>query len=368
MDDREPASDRALPTLAVGFTHTCALVPDMGAFCWGQSVSVGLGGPRAEPTAVAGLPADLTTLTAGTDHDCALDSTGAVFCWGSNRSLQCAVEASTPDGAPPLSSAVVVIESVPPSTQISANGQTTCAVTRDGEVFCWGADGFGQTGQGLDDGVRPRAPRPPGRVVDVRDAVAVSVGLEHACALDRAGVAYCWGQNSHAELGVAPSDPHLRAVRVHGLPALVQISAGKSFTCAVDVASDVWCWGRVAGQPPETAAPPRRVEGLSAERVYAGFLVACALDSSRRVWCWGRADPDIHGFFPDPVDEYTVIRAPRLTTTLDDVAELATSAVTWHSCARSMSGAVLCWGRNTELQLGRPRARYGEPDAVPGLP
>lgn len=337
----------------------------MGAFCWGQS-SFGWEGPGNEPTPVPGLPADLRTLTAGTNHDCAVDSTGAVLCWGANDSLQCAVEGSALDGAAPLSTAVVAIESVPPATQVSANGQSTCAVTRDGEVFCWGADDFGQTGQGPPD-ESPRPPRLPGWVADVSDAIAVSVGLEHACALDRSGVASCWGANSRGELGVAPSELRDRALQVPGLPPLVQISAGQHFTCAVDVASSVWCWGDVAGRPPGATPAPGVVDGLSAEQVYAGFLFACALDSSRRVWCWGRADPD-YGFFPDPVDEPTDFRTPRLMTTLHDVAELATSALSWHSCARSDSGAVLCWGRNTELQLGRPRTRYGAPEAVPGLP
>ncbi|MCB9594312.1 MAG: hypothetical protein H6719_16380 [Sandaracinaceae bacterium] len=350
--------------MAVGFTHTCALVEDMGVWCFGQSGAFPLGSPSNEPTPVPGLPADLMSITAGTNHDCALDSTGAVLCWGANGSLQCAVEGS--DGAPPLSTAVVAIDGVPPSTQLSANGQSTCAVTREGEVFCWGADDLGQTGQGPSD-ESPRPPRLPGRVADVSDAVAVSVGLEHACALDRSGVASCWGANSRGELGVAPSELRDRPLPVPGLPPLVQISAGQHFTCAVDVASSVWCWGDVPDRLPGATPAPAVVDGLSTEQVYAGFLSACALDSSRRVWCWGRAEPD-YGFFPDPVDEPTDFRTPRLMTTLRDVAELATSALSWHSCARTDSGAVLCWGRNTELQLGRPRARYGAPDAVPSLP
>ena len=33
--------------------------------------------------------------------------------------------------------------------------------------------------------------------------VAVSTGLDHACALDGSGVAYCWGSNSSQQTGAS---------------------------------------------------------------------------------------------------------------------------------------------------------------------
>ena len=64
------------------------------------------------------------------------------------------------------------------ATVVSAQGDNSCARLATGRVVCWGVGEDGQLGSGrsLDSAV-------PVFVVGLSDAVSVSVGRRHACAL-----------------------------------------------------------------------------------------------------------------------------------------------------------------------------------------
>lgn len=71
--------------LSAGLAHTCGLVADGTAFCWGfpQAVGSQAGSSVLSPLAVGGT-SRFTKLSAGSNHSCALDATGVAWCWGMN--------------------------------------------------------------------------------------------------------------------------------------------------------------------------------------------------------------------------------------------------------------------------------------------
>jgi alpha-tubulin suppressor-like RCC1 family protein len=88
----------------------------------------------------------------------------------------------------------------------------TCALLRDGTVRCWGSDATGQLGNSempIDEcttgaGDVPCARRPV-EVWDLDDAVALSAGDDHTCAVREHGEVVCWGDNTFAQIA-APND------------------------------------------------------------------------------------------------------------------------------------------------------------------
>lgn len=79
----------------------------------------------------------------------------------------------------------------------------------EGTSFCWGANEFGQVGNGLTlDQLRP---------AQVLDAPAFSTPFpgDHACASGESGL-YCWGRNSSGEVGNATTDPVAKPALVSG--------------------------------------------------------------------------------------------------------------------------------------------------------
>ena len=83
------------------------------------------------------------------------------------------------------------------SGSVSAGATTTCAVTTGGSAQCWGANDYGQIG----DGTRGAPHLTPDAVAGGHtDFVAITVGKRHVCAI-AAGGAWCWGSNMLGALG-----------------------------------------------------------------------------------------------------------------------------------------------------------------------
>ena len=71
--------------IAAGDHHTCALLGDGTARCWGDNSNGQLGDntttDRHTPVTVSGL-SNAVAIAAGDDHTCALLSDGTARCWG----------------------------------------------------------------------------------------------------------------------------------------------------------------------------------------------------------------------------------------------------------------------------------------------
>ena len=144
-------------------------------------------------------------VSCGDAHSLVLDSTGVIHTFGQGRFNQLGLgadrnvawlETPTPVAVPPelaLAGGVV---------GVSAGGNFNVAVTRDGGLISWGANGNGECGGGEDDGRRdrPRAVRRPSdpktnRPVSFASAAA---GWRHAAATTRDGRLYAWGWGGSA--------------------------------------------------------------------------------------------------------------------------------------------------------------------------
>jgi alpha-tubulin suppressor-like RCC1 family protein len=147
------ALDRLLPTLvrgameslAAGSAHTCGISAG-DVFCWGQNLSGQLGDgtteSRRQPTQVQGLPAPATQIAAGAVHSCALLGDGRAFCWGQNLHGQLG------DGTTQNRSSATAVAGTVRFRSISAGGALTCGTATTGGQYCWGLNQAGQLGDG----------------------------------------------------------------------------------------------------------------------------------------------------------------------------------------------------------------------------
>jgi alpha-tubulin suppressor-like RCC1 family protein len=79
-------------------------------------------------------------------------------------------------------------------TALAAGFRHTCAVRREGTVFCWGDDTDGQAGG------TPDPSRPLQVLAASFGGQFVSCGVAHTCAWG-AGQVQCWGANTSSQLG-----------------------------------------------------------------------------------------------------------------------------------------------------------------------
>lgn len=151
--------------VAAGGDDTCALLDTGAVYCWGANDHDQLGDQALAGTARSAVPtrvnvgASVTGVAVGSGHICALTSTTTnrsnVWCWGDNSAGQLATGAGGPtSSATPLPARRVSVtpdagpRDVVAATEIAAGGQTTCALLLgNADVWCWGANAFGQAGQ-----------------------------------------------------------------------------------------------------------------------------------------------------------------------------------------------------------------------------
>ena len=234
--------------IAAGGYHSCAVMSDGTAMCWGdnrsQQITTGAFGNTHTATPVAGI-AGATAVSAGAYHSCALLSGGGVTCWGYNRDGETGTTTNVFNSVP--ISAVQIDSAAGSGVNGLSNfgGYHNCAVQTGGAVSCWGYNGFGQLANGTNTN-----PTPLGTPVTASltgSASAVASGGYHTCAIV-AGAVRCWGANDNAELGRGTfGAASFTPTAISGAPsAAVSIDAGGFHTCAVFSGGldDVRCWGR----------------------------------------------------------------------------------------------------------------------------
>lgn len=334
-----------------GWYHSCALRNGSVA-CWGSGTSGQLGDGTTAATSPAttvqkphavGSVAEVTT---GTDHSCARFANGTVGCWGIGSLVGSVVMESPPTPTP--------VTALTGATSVAAGEGHTCAVRADGTVVCWGDDQYGQLGTGISTG----GSRTPVPVVGLTDAVAVSAGGNHTCALREDGTVACWGYNGTGQLGEGATGAHSATpVAVVGLSGVDAVGVGAEHSCARRTDGTVACWGNnLEGQlgTGATSGPnptPTTVVGLAdATSIAAGRWHTCAVRSTGAVACWGN---NVSGQIGNGVVPYPyAVPVTEPAEVLDLTGADSVSAGESHTCATRADGSAACWGRANWGQLG----------------
>jgi hypothetical protein len=329
--------------IAAGWFHTCAVLSDGNAKCWGWNDFGQLGygnteniGDNELPSSVGPLsltttPGVTVTAIAAGRHTCALFSDSSVKCWGGtpygygNSRL-------IGDDEPPSSVGPISVTTTPgvTVTSIACSFNNTCVVLSDGSMKCWGMNGWGELGSGnvdsIGDNELPSAVGPvsvtntPGVTV-----TAVAGGFNHMCALLSDGSVKCWGGINNGTMGVG-----------YGNTVPIGDNELPSSVGAISL----------------TTTP-----GVFATAITSGTHHACALlsDSSVKCWGWnahgqlGYGNTDVIGDNEVPAS----IGAASVTTTPGvRVTALAAGASAWHTCALLSDRSAKCWGLNTDGQAG----------------
>lgn len=251
--------------VAAGCYHSVALKSDGTVWMWGQ---VQQGAPMSNPPdgtcpgfgggAACYLhpaqwlaPSGIVQIAAGTLDETALASDGTVYTGGQigNEHL------TLPD----------------PVTDIAMQDYATEAITTTGQVYSWGLSSS------------------PAFVPGITGfATALGGGSLSGYAVTRDGAVWAWGDDRYGQLGDGKTTSESTAIKVPGLPPIVAVAAGFYHAVALDTSGGVWAWGdNVDGQvgpqqPQAVEAAPSEVPGVgNALAITAGGYSTIALTGPR---------------------------------------------------------------------------------------
>lgn len=387
------AASLAWTAVSAGAFHTCAVAVDGAAWCWGRNDSgqIGTGsrfGPDSclknsswlacspKPVRVSGIK-NAVTVAAGYAHSCALLADGTIKCWGKNDAGQLGdftyvgletCGQSYKEGYP-CSTTPVSVTGISTATAITAGRDFTCALLKNGAVWCWGRNDKGQLGNAMKNGpehcsflksstgmkqqkYNDSCSTVAVPVFGVSSAAQISSGADHACAALSDGQIKCWGDNRSGQLGdKMAKDFSAVPVLVFGVMRATGIAAGFAHTCALEWDGRTKCWGANHegqfgdGTKKDAFAPSDVKQVYSASAVSAGVYHTCAVISGGALKCWGENESGQLG---------TGLRSdslfPLSVTNIGDVVSV--SSGWYHTCAVSSDGNLKCWGKNDFGQVG----------------
>ncbi|MFT3692779.1 MAG: hypothetical protein QM831_06540 [Kofleriaceae bacterium] len=399
-ESAQPASGDLAPTLVdgtyldvqAGRGFSCAIDTDHHAVCWGQNAIGQLGrgstsGPAFSPSVVSGSAkydflavgdygacawdaptrvdcwGDLAgtgvvatptrrpehtwhTMSVGATHQCGIDTVGSLFCRGDGDAGEITPALALTGSAEPVLDGV---------TEISVGSMSACALANGG-MSCWGDNDSGE----LAVGGYAKIQLEPVAAQD-QNFATIDVGTDHACGIDSANHAWCWGNNPAGALGNgnqsgSTSPVSVQASLTRGVIEFSSIACGDQFVVATTpetFATDphaFYGWGAgTSGQLKDqtTTLIPAfidRVTTIHYIGVSAGAGFDCVVDTAGLVRCLGVNDqgqlanpdrPEFSGIGGTSLPKFTQVSSGRS-----------------HSCALAATGDVYCWGRDYEGEVG----------------
>lgn len=347
-----------LSALSTADLHACGLTTAGAAYCWGSNgngaLGDGTGTDRLSPVAVGG---GLTFASISTDKNlsCGIVADGTLYCWGAGAQLG---QHLTPTSvAPGMTFA-----------SISVNSNHTCGVTTDGSAYCLGTNGNGSLGTGQSQGALAASTTflPVAGGLHWKQVAAANGST---CGITTDGALYCWGNISNYNSGVgavaSSASPYLISSAV--VYASMDRRIDSHTVCGLDAAGAVYCIGSITSEFGAAASPnfqtPQRVGGTKTFKLATHYSDnICGVGSDDLLYCWGSNGVGQLGQGTSITSSTTplVVLAAKTFSTVDLNDEGS-------ACAVAVDGTGYCWGYNFYGQIGDgTKLNRNTPTAVSG--
>jgi alpha-tubulin suppressor-like RCC1 family protein len=220
--------------IASGGGDNAALLANGTVVAWGENQHGQLGDGTKEmklrPTPVKGLTGVRMLALGGISsvggHLLALMANGKLMATGQNAHGQLGL-GDTSDRL-----VAVPLPALGNVTSVSTSFTHSLALTTTGSVFSWGADAHGELGYRAPERCEGKPCAKTPRPVALPRASAVSAGWRFSVAIG-GGQVLSWGANEFGQLGDGKEAASTAPVRVTGISAPQAISAGETFTLAM---------------------------------------------------------------------------------------------------------------------------------------
>ena len=359
------------PTISAGNTFGVALKKDGTVWTWGNNIYGQLGNGEIanvnieEPTRVLAVDGNkdeenikylenIKQISAGAYTVSALTTDGKVVSWGRNEYGQLAngttanlsvpvyvqkqVEVTDEEGN--LTKELVDLDNI---VAISQGSNHVLALAKDGTVWSWGLNSYGQLG------------------INVGSTTASNANYKRTYAVKV--------QKQVTDIITNEDGTETTTIHLEDLDNVKQISGGTDFSVALLNDGTVWAWGRgdsgqIGNNGASTVYIPKQVKINSTDflkdiqKIDAGGLQTLALDTNGNVWAWGINRYGNLGINASSATAsnanykrvYAVKVLKAAGTPIEDVVDI--SSIYETSFAMTSTGEIYGWGLNTSGQIG----------------
>lgn len=246
---------------------------------------------------------DVTAINQGGGNYAAIQRDGSLWLWGDNRFGQLAPGGVEEDCS---EAPVKVMDGV---KTVSLNGRIM-VIKNDNTLWSWGMGNFGalgsgQVGEGQREGCAYR-----GEPVQILDQVAkVTTGVNNAFAVKMDGTLWVWGLNAYGELVDADlhnvtdeNGQYIQTVPAQVMTGVADVASGHGTTYIIKTDSTLWACGAnqfgeagIGGSGNNVTEPVQILDQVA--QVSAGDCVGYAIRNGGTVWSWGTNGTGELGYF-----------------------------------------------------------------------
>ncbi|MCM2324393.1 MAG: RCC1 repeat-containing protein, partial [Oligoflexia bacterium] len=271
-------------SVSAGNTHSFALASDGTLWVWGYGTNgqLGLGvdiSTRSTPVLMAGRTWSRTLASNG--YSAGIDSAGSLWAWGTNTAGRLGIQ--EPVEATNISSPVQVgIETG--WTEI-AGGLNFVAGIRNGALWAWGNNDYGQLGNGQSTLKRVPTVFPGGPFL------GISAGSDESFFIRPDGTLWGSGANLQYQLGQSDSLKRLSPCQIGSMTSVAWVVSSSSTHSMVIEDGNLWTWGgngTALGHNDTLArsSPQQLGSATDWQRCAAGGGHSLAI-RSKTLWSWG---------------------------------------------------------------------------------
>jgi alpha-tubulin suppressor-like RCC1 family protein len=285
-------NDGILEDVVLGYYHSCVRYDSGKVKCWGENVrgSLGLGNTTSTgvPTLINGGYL-YSKIFAGAYNTCGISqSTNQARCWGENG------WGNVGDGTYNQRNSPVTVDSGNTYLMLSVGssenaGWTTCGITSNNDLKCWGSDDYYEYGNGTRNSVLS-----PVLVQAPNKYKYISVAGFFACGISTADELKCWGENWDGNLGNGTYNTATTPVIIDSGTTYSMVSTGSYHGCGITTAGVLKCWGwgpaTGTNSTSDVLTPTVVDPGTTFSFVTAGDEGGCAITSAGVLKCWGGTD------------------------------------------------------------------------------
>ncbi len=284
------------------FGNTCARATSGEVSCWGNNMTGPFpkhyGDPISRPTL---LPGDWDEVQLGGNLACGVRD-DLFFCWSESHEM--------------LAEPILLADE---AWQSYSTGYVHgCGIDQARKLFCWGMNHRGQLGNGVTSATIALTPQPVSgdmtwRQVSAGGYISGNTLVGSTCAVSTDDALYCWGSNDHGQLG-------LDVPGMVTSPALVtdsweSVDVSTHGACGVKKDGSLWCWGRGKHEMVrmgdfsdwQNVTTLRSLEPLMStdDSPFNKSLSACGIRSDDTAWCV-ETDPKIKRSWAHEITELAV--------------------------------------------------------------
>jgi len=243
-------------------SSSCALSESEDVFCWGLNYSIFLGATSSvefflKPFKIKTNAKFEDIVVGSTFFGYDKENKNVLHVWGENGHGEAALGSTQNPFYEPQ---ILTLEKNVKNVQTFSNN--TCFLFEDGTLACSGENGSCQMmSDDLSDRLSPA-------VLDTLPPLAdFSLVGSSTCGLTMEGEVYCWGKNL-AQIANSDQDFFCKPQKIEGLPKVAQLANGGQSSCILSVDNEVYCWGfywdgTLTGDKTPAYISPRKVPWLA---------------------------------------------------------------------------------------------------------